>query len=74
MTSLRKNVILYWSSGSGKEASRASSVARRLTMTPIACPPRSTPSMSCSSRSRFRQPRLSKPRMADAWQQEPRCR
>jgi len=34
MTSLRKNVILYWSSGSGKEASRASSVARRLTMSP----------------------------------------
>ena len=30
MTSLRKYVILYWSSGSGKEASRASSVARRL--------------------------------------------
>jgi len=30
MTSLRKNVILYWSSVSRKEASRASSVARRL--------------------------------------------
>ena len=30
MTSLRKNVILYWSSGSRKEASRASSVPRRL--------------------------------------------
>ena len=30
MRSLRKYVILYWSSGSGKEASRASSVARRL--------------------------------------------
>jgi hypothetical protein len=30
MTSLRKNVILYWSSVSRKEASRASSVPRRL--------------------------------------------
>ncbi len=30
MTSLRKYVILYRCSGSGKEASRASSVARRL--------------------------------------------
>ena len=57
MRSLRKNVILYWSSGSGKEASRASSVPRRLIQSPDRMP-RSTPSMSCSSKSSFRQPRL----------------
>ena len=73
MTSLRKYVILYWSSGSGKEASRASSVVRRLILSPDRMP-RSTPSMSCSSKSSFRQPRLSTARMADAWQQEPRWR
>jgi hypothetical protein len=42
MTSLRKNVILYWSSVSRKEARMASSVARRLILSPDRMP-RSTP-------------------------------
>ena len=73
MTSLRNYAILYWSSGSGKEASQGVVGPSTADLSPDRMP-RSTPSMSCSSKSSFRQPRLSTARMADAWQQEPRWR